>query len=76
VSDNLGGLEVFANTIGGTTTVTGNQGAPPPSGDAVPEIERNTVGGALLCSSNAPAPTNDGQPNTVAGARTGQCAGL
>jgi hypothetical protein len=76
LSDNLGGLEVFGNTIGGTTTVAGNQGAPPPSGDAVPEIEQNTIGGALLCSSNAPAPTNDGRPNAVAGARTGQCAGL
>jgi hypothetical protein len=76
VSDNLGGLEVFGNTIGATTTVTGNQGAPPPSADAVPEIEQNTIGGALLCNSNAPAPTSDGQPNAVAGARTGQCTGL
>jgi hypothetical protein len=76
LSDNVGGLEVFGNTIGGTTSVTGNQGAPPPSGDAVPEIEQNRIGGALLCSANAPAPTNDGLPNTVTGARAGQCSGL
>jgi hypothetical protein len=76
VSDNQGGVEVFGNAIASTATVTGNLGASPPSSDAVPEIEQNTIGGALLCSANAPTPTNDGLANTVAGARTGQCANL
>jgi hypothetical protein len=40
------------------------------------EVAANHIGGSLVCSGNNPAPKNDGQPNTVTGARSGQCAGL
>jgi len=30
----------------------------------------------LSCTGNEPAPSNEGVPNQVLGARTGQCAGL
>jgi len=39
-------------------------------------INGNTVAGNINCSGNATDPTNGGQPNTVHGHETGQCAGL
>ena len=45
-----------------------------------PLIGSNTIAGSLVCWANNPAPTNDPPggpfPNTVAGSRVGQCAGL
>jgi hypothetical protein len=45
-----------------------------------PLIGSNTIGGSLVCWANVPAPTNDPPggpyPNSVAGSRVGQCAGL
>jgi hypothetical protein len=38
------------------------------------EIEANLIGGGLRCSGNTPVAINDGQPNTVAGAETGECS--
>jgi hypothetical protein len=39
-------------------------------------IGGNLIVGPLTCSGNNPPPTNNGAPNTVAGRRSGQCAGL
>jgi hypothetical protein len=39
-------------------------------------IGGNTVGGNINCSGNGAVPTNGGNPNTVHGHETGQCAGL
>jgi hypothetical protein len=60
----------------GGLNVTGNHGGGPFPGDAAPEIVANTVRGGLTCLGNKPAPTNDGRPNTVTGARSGQCRSL
>jgi stage V sporulation protein SpoVS len=38
-----------------------------------PEVEGNTIGAGAACSGNSSV-SNDGQPNKVTGARTGQCA--
>ncbi|MET8631093.1 Ig-like domain-containing protein [Kitasatospora sp. NPDC004669] len=76
LSNNTGGLEVVGNHIGGTLLVTGNTGTGPFPEDNRPEIEGNTIGGSLVCSGNTPPPTNDGHPNTVTAARTGQCSTL
>ncbi|MGW2256162.1 hypothetical protein ACWCXH_39425, partial [Kitasatospora sp. NPDC001660] len=73
---NTGGLEVVGNHIGVSMLVSGNSGTGPFPEDNRPEIEGNTIGGSLSCSGNTPPPTNDGHPNTVAGARGGQCSTL
>ena len=75
VSGNLGGVEVFANTIGGPVSVTNNRGASPLA-DVAPEVEGNHISGALACSGNIPPVTNDGVTNTAGGAKTGECAFL
>ncbi|MGV4988938.1 FG-GAP-like repeat-containing protein [Streptomyces sp. NRAIS3] len=76
LGSNTGGTELISNNIGGTTMVTNNRGTGPFPEDDRPEIEGNTIGGSLLCSGNTPSPTNDGHPNTVSGARMGQCTAL
>jgi hypothetical protein len=73
---NHGGAEISSNVIFGAVTVTGTTGTGPFPEDTAAEIERNTINGALLCLLNTPPPTNDGQPNTVVGARAGQCSSL
>jgi hypothetical protein len=44
------------------------------------EVQTNVVGGNLVCFANSPAaqvnPLDGGLPNTVAGSKIGQCAGL
>jgi uncharacterized repeat protein (TIGR01451 family) len=75
VHDNTGGVEVFGNTIGGAATVSTNSGGSPIA-DGTPEVEGNHVGASLECKANTPPPTDDGQPNTVGGAKLNQCAGL
>lgn len=57
------------NTIAGTTSLTSNKG-----GSKI--VGANKIGGHLICSGNVPSPTNNGQPNTVTGYRTGDCTGL
>jgi hypothetical protein len=42
----------------------------------VTAIFGNTIRGSLSCTGNNPPPSNFGIPNTVSGARTGQCASL
>lgn len=39
-------------------------------------ISGSTIFGSLACSGNAEAPTDDGVPNRIRGARSGQCATL
>jgi uncharacterized repeat protein (TIGR01451 family) len=75
VTGGHGGVEVFGNTIGGPVSITNNRGASPLA-DGSPEVEGNTVGGALTCSGDIPPATNDGAPNTAAGAKLGECAAL
>jgi hypothetical protein len=73
---NTGGTDNFVvehNTVNSTVTVSGNN-AP----NVV--IDGNHIGGSLGCSGNTPAPNNlesgPPDPNTVAGRKSGQCAGL
>lgn len=77
--DNLSGIDLGGNTIGGLVTVTNNQPKPGSvltAQDAVVEIDANHIGRNLSCANNVPAPVNDGLVNSVAGTGTGQCAGL
>jgi O-glycosyl hydrolase len=39
-------------------------------------ISGNTIQGPLACHGNTPAPVNEGDPNTVTGAKRGQCRDL
>ena len=76
LTSNLGGDEVGGTTVGGALTLTGNAGVlPGPEGRST-EVEKNSISGSLSCTLNVPAPTNDGQANSVKGQRTGQCAGF
>jgi hypothetical protein len=69
LDSNKGGVRLGGNSIGGAVTASGNVAA---SGTI---IENNHIGGRLTCSGNTPAPVNNGQANTVSGARVGQtCA--
>ncbi|MEU4116797.1 Ig-like domain-containing protein [Kitasatospora sp. NPDC028055] len=76
LDDNHAGAELIANRIGGSVEVNGTTGTGPFPEDSRAEIEGNTIGGSLHCTGNNPPPTNGGNPNTVHGARTGQCANL
>jgi hypothetical protein len=71
---NSGGFEVAGNAISGSAAFTGNTGTGPYWQDAAPEIEGNSIGSGLSCSSNNPAPTDGGQGNKVSGPRSGQCS--
>jgi hypothetical protein len=74
--DNHHAVEVAANHIQEDLAVDGTSGTGPFPEDVGAEIEGNVIGGVLDCRNNAPAPTNDGQPNSVSGTRAGQCSGL
>ncbi|MFB7445937.1 Ig-like domain repeat protein [Streptomyces mirabilis] len=76
LGNNRSGLEVVANQVGGSVQVAGTTGTGPFPEDTRAEIEGNTIGGSLSCTGNTPAPTNDGNPNTVTGSRIGQCSSL
>ena len=73
LSSGTAGTELAHNHAYSNVTVNGNSGVGPFPEDSRTEIEANTISGSLNCSGNTPAPTNDTQPNTVNGARTGQC---
>jgi hypothetical protein len=64
-------VEVDTNRVSGSVSVTNTAGSP-----QAPVIAANQITVNLDCSGNVPAPTNEGRPNAVLGARTGQCAGL
>ena len=73
LTSNTGGVEVSNNPlIGGRLKLSHNSGGGP-FDDAAPEVEANVIHGGISCTGNTPAPTNDGQPNTVSGIRSGQC---
>jgi hypothetical protein len=61
-----GGAELDSSTVNGPVTFTNN--------DAV-DVEGNVINGSLQCSGNTFI-TNSGEPNTVNGPKTGQCANL
>jgi uncharacterized repeat protein (TIGR01451 family) len=75
VDSGRGGVEVYGNTIGGSLTLTNNLGASPIA-DGIPEAEGNHITGSLTCTGNSPAPVDDGNSNTVGGAKHGQCVNL
>ncbi|HEX2046174.1 MAG TPA: kelch repeat-containing protein [Acidimicrobiales bacterium] len=60
-------VELDTNRVNGTVALIGNSG---------PVVAANQVTGNLDCTDNDPPPTDEGRPNTVLGARTGQCASL
>jgi hypothetical protein len=64
-------VEFDTNRVSGSISVTNTSGAP-----QAPVIAANQITVNLACDGNVPAPTNEGRPNTVLGARTGQCAAL
>jgi hypothetical protein len=76
---NSHGVQLGGNTINGGVTWTYNSGSGPGGAGTVPEIEGNHVNGFLTCTGDVGPPdstqvTNDGQPNTVTGSRTGNMA--
>jgi hypothetical protein len=71
ITNNTGLVEAGQNHIAGRVTVTGNSGTD--DGNVV-HLRGNVITGPLMCTGNNPAPTNDGQPNTVQGPRVGQCS--
>jgi hypothetical protein len=75
LTGNGAGVQLGGNLIHGPVRLTGNSGGTSP-GTAVSQVAANQIGGPLACSGNTPAPTDDNQPNTVAGPASGQCAGL
>jgi Fungalysin metallopeptidase (M36)/Bacterial Ig-like domain (group 3) len=74
VDGSLGQAEVAGNQLSGALSISGSAGAGPDLDHQTATIAGNTVRGALLCSGNAPTPTNGGRPNSVTGAKTGQCS--
>ena len=76
ITGNSGGVELGGNpSIKGAVTVSNNvlAGSPVDAENTAPEVEHNSIKGSLSCTGNTPAPTDDSTPNTVSGARTGQC---
>ena len=72
--NNTGDIEVGGNQIDGSLVLIGNSGKAHFGDDDGPEIEGNVIKGSLTCVANNPAPIDDGQANSVAGTRTGQCS--
>jgi len=64
----VGAAECAPNVVVGAVRLDGNTGGTVVAG--------NRITGVLSCTGNEPAPSNEGVPNQVLGARTGQCAGL
>jgi hypothetical protein len=65
----------FRNTVNGTVNFNGNT-VTDPDGN---EVQTNTIHGNLNCSGNTPAPQvgdSGGSPNSVTGAKTGQCTAV
>ncbi|GAA1159032.1 hypothetical protein GCM10009664_28630 [Kitasatospora gansuensis] len=62
------GRGCLGNRITGSVQLSSNHGGL--------TVGANTVGGSLHCTGNTPPPVHNGAPNTIGGARTGQCAAL
>ena len=73
LSSNQGDVELGNNQTG-NVSITGTTGTGPFPDDTGVEIEANHIGGTLSCSGNTPVASNDHQPNTVTGSRSGECA--
>jgi hypothetical protein len=67
VAGTSGETSIEDSTVGGALVLVGNAGV---------LVSADTVRGALGCAANDPAPVDNGLPNTVGGAKAGQCAGL
>jgi len=65
---NLGGLNLTGNTIGQSVFVGDT------SGGLGAQVGNNQIAGALWCAGNTPSPNDGALPNTVRGARYGQCS--
>ncbi|HEV3353080.1 MAG TPA: glycine-rich protein [Acidimicrobiales bacterium] len=72
LNHNSANTELGGSSVSGSVYFTNNTGTPS-STETSPEIEANHISGALTCSGNVSV-TNDNLPNTVGGARSGQCA--
>jgi hypothetical protein len=75
LSSNSGGLEVESNTLSANLNVYSTSGIGPFPEDNAPEIESNTISGALSCGSNSPPPVNESHNNSVSGSRSGPGCG-
>jgi hypothetical protein len=64
----VGVVELDSDIINGGADLNGNLG--------LVEVESNHIQGPPNCAGNAGPVTNDGFPNSVTGAETGQCSGL
>ena len=70
-SNNLiGDIEVTNNNVAGGVLVSNNT-----AGFTI-VISGNMIGGSLVCSGNSPGVIDGGFPNTVGGAKVGQCSSL
>jgi hypothetical protein len=69
VASNVAGTVLGGNTSAASMSVNNNTGG-------INVVKANTVNVNLNCAGNVPAPVNAGQPNTVFGSKTGQCAAL
>ncbi|MGD0834534.1 MAG: hypothetical protein ABSA40_08960 [Candidatus Dormibacteria bacterium] len=67
LSQNTVPVALGGSTVTGAVSVTSNVGGPT-------VIEGNHITGPLSCSGNTPTPTDDGNPDSVVGARSGQCS--
>jgi hypothetical protein len=64
-------VEFDTNRVSGSVSVANTSGSP-----LAPVVAGNQITVNLDCAGNLPAPTNEGRPNSVLGARTNQCAAL
>jgi hypothetical protein len=64
-------VSLTGNQVSGSVVLLGNR-----TGEAPSLVSGNLIDGALWCSANQPPPIDGGVPNTVAGVKGGQCAGL
>jgi hypothetical protein len=71
LSGTTGDTILAGTTVGGSLTLTGNAGSKYGVG-----LVGNRVGVALACEAIDPGVTDFGPPNTVAGAKSGQCGAL
>jgi hexosaminidase len=68
ITGSIGQTTIDGATIAGPLVLRNNTGSTIVSG--------NHISGPLSCTGNSPAPTNEGQPNSVSGPKSGQCTGL
>jgi endo-1,4-beta-xylanase len=71
ISGTTGRVSLIGNEITGPVRLTGNT-----TGSEPIVVSGNTITGALSCTGNEPAPDDGGIPNTVTGAKQGQCREL